>query len=185
MVYDWDVERQALLTKLGYRSLGPIEDVRIYDLNQPYPPAVLPTGYRITSVAEYSDHAARIQLENSVWNLSLDENWFRGKSSAPSYSFEWDLLVVSPENQLAAYNLVWLYPHNHTAEHDPIGTHPNHRKRGLSRALILESFKRLRENGFRHTYIASETANTGVNQLYSSLQPIEMYQGHLWEKHLG
>jgi mycothiol synthase len=184
MVYDWDTERQTLLAERGYQNRGAIEDVRIYDLNQTYPPVTLPPGYRITSVAEYTDYAERIELENRVWNVSLDENWFRGKSSSPSYSVEWDLLAVSPEEKLAAFNLVWRYPQNRTAEIDPVGTHPDHRKRGLSRALILESFKRLRESGFRYTYIASETADPIVSHLYASLQPVETYQGLQWTTQL-
>jgi ribosomal protein S18 acetylase RimI-like enzyme len=185
MVYDWDTERQTLLTKRGYQNFGPIEDVRIYDLKQTYPPVTLPPGYRITSMAEYADYAERIELENRVWNVSLDEKWFQGKSSAPSYSFEWDLLAVSPEGKLAAFNLVWRYPQNRTAELDPVGTHPDHRKRGLSRALILESFRLLRESGFCYTYIASETTNPVVSHLYSSLQPVETYQGFHWTKQLA
>jgi mycothiol synthase len=185
MVYDWNTERQTLLAKRGYQNLGPIEDVRIYDLNHTYPPANLPPGYQFASLAEYTDYSEYIELTNRVWGVSLDENWFRGKSSSPSYSFEWDLLAVSPENKLAAYNLVWLYPQNRTAELDPIGTHPDHRKRGLSRALILESFKRLRENGFCYTYIASETADPVVSHLYASLQPVETYQGYHWKKQLN
>jgi ribosomal protein S18 acetylase RimI-like enzyme len=184
MVYDWDVERQNLLAERGYQNLGPIEDVRIYDLNQTYPPVLLPPGYQFASLAEYTDYSEYIELTNRVWGVSLDEAWFRGKSSAPSYSFDWDLLAMSPEGRQAAYSLVWLYPQNHTAEIDPLGTHPDHRKRGLSRALILESFKRLRENGFCYTYIASETADPVVSHLYASLQPVEMYQGFHWAKKL-
>lgn len=185
MVYDWDFERQKLLSERGYQNLGAIEDVRIYDLARPYPPILLPPGYRFSSMAEYGNHAERVDLENCVWNASLDEAWFRGKSSAPSYSFDWDLLAVSPEGKLAAYSLVWLYPQNQTAEIDPVGTHPDHRQRGLSRALVLESFRRMVENGIRHAYIASETGDPVVSHLYSSLQPVEMYQGMHWRKNLS
>ena len=182
MVYDWDTERQKLLSERGYQNLGAIEDVRIYDLARTYPPILLPPGYRFSSMAEYGNHAERVDLENCVWNASLDEAWFRGKSSAPSYSFDWDLLAVSPEGKLAAYSLVWLYPQNQTAEIDPVGTHPDHRQRGLSRALVLESFRRMVEDGIRHAYIASETRDPVVSHLYSSLQPVEMYQGYHWRK---
>jgi GNAT superfamily N-acetyltransferase len=182
MVYNWDIERQMLLAERGYQNLGAIEDVRLYALARTYPPAVLPPGYQFASLAEYTDYSEYIELTNRVWGVSLDEAWFRGKSSAPSYSFDWDLLVMSPKGRQAAYSLVWLYPQNHTAEIDPLGTHPDHRQRGLSRALILESFKRLRENGFCYTYIASETADPVVSHLYSSLQPVETFQGFHWTK---
>lgn len=180
MVYDWDEERQALLTDRGYRNEGEIEDVRIYNLTQNYPQAALPPGYRITTLAEYGNYAELIDLVNHVWGVSLDEAWFCGKSSAPGYSLAHKLLVVSPEGQLAAYSLFWLYPANKTAEIDPIGTHPNHRKRGLARALVLESFKRMRENGMEYAYIASETDDPVVLHLYVSLQPVEGYQGCKW-----
>jgi ribosomal protein S18 acetylase RimI-like enzyme len=182
MVYDWDLERQKLLAERGYQNLGAIEDVRIYDLTRAYPSVALPPGFRMTSLAEYSDYTERIELENRVWGVSLDEAWFRGKSSSPSYSFDWDLLIVSPEGRQAAYSLVWLYPANQTAEIDPVGTHPDYRQRGLSRALILESFKRMRANGIRYAYIASETQDPIVSHLYASLQPVETYQGFHWIK---
>ncbi len=185
MVYDWDLERQKLLAERGYQNLGAIEDVRIYDLTRTYLPALLPPGYRFSSVAEFGNHAQRVELENRVWNVTLNENWFRGKSSAPSYSFDWDLLAVSPEGKLAAFNLVWLYPQNQTAEIDPLGTHPEHRQRGLSRALVLESFQRMHVQGIRYAYIASESKDPVVSHLYSSLGPVETYQGFQWTKPLA
>jgi ribosomal protein S18 acetylase RimI-like enzyme len=108
----------------------------------------------------------------------------RGKSSAPGYSFDWDLIAVSPEGKQVAQSLVWLYPGNQTAEIDPVGTHPDYRKRGLARALVLESFKRMGNCGIRHAYIASETQDPIVSHLYASLKPIETYQGYQWVKHL-
>ncbi len=184
MVYDWDTWRQSLLAKRGYQNLGPIEDVRIYDLSRTYPLITLPAGYQVTSMAEYSDYTEYIELTNCVWGVSLNEAWFRGKSSAPSYSFDWDLLALSPEGRQVAYSLVWLYPQNHTAEIDPLGTHPDYRKRGLSRAMVLESFRRMHNSGFRHAYIASETQDPVVSHLYASLQPVETYQGFHWTKQL-
>jgi mycothiol synthase len=185
MVYDWDIERQKLLAQRGYENHGAIEDVRIFDLTRIYPEVNLPPGFRITSLAEYGDPEARIDLENSVWGVSLDEAWFRGKSSAPSYSSSWDLIAVSPDGKLAAESLVWLYPRNQMAEIDPLGTHPEYRKQGLARAMVLESFKRMRSSGIHYAYIASEAKNLIVSHLYASLQPIETYQGFHWSKQLS
>jgi mycothiol synthase len=182
MVYDWDIERQQLLTQRGYQNRGAIEDVRIYDLDREFAAVNLPPGFWITSLAEYGHFPERIDLENRVWGASLDEAWFRGKSSAPSYSFEGDLVVISPDERMVAQSLVWLYPKIRSAEIDPVGTHPEFRKRGLSKALVLESFKRMRESGVRYAYIASETQDQVVSHLYSSLQPIETYQGYQWAK---
>jgi mycothiol synthase len=182
MVYDWDSERQDMLTQRGYENLGAIEDVRIYDLNRKYPKPSLPPSFQVRSMAEYGDSKARIDLENSVWGATLDEAWFKGKSSAPSYSPHLDLVAISPDGKLAAASLVWLYPENKTAEIDPLGTHPDYRRRGLARALVLESFKRMRSHEMQYAYIASFAKDPIVSHLYSSLQPIEAYQGFHWVK---
>jgi ribosomal protein S18 acetylase RimI-like enzyme len=184
MVYEWDIERQKLLASRGYENHGAMEDVRIYDLTRIYPEVDLPPGFRITSLAEYGDARARVDLENSVFGATLDENWYRGKSSAPSYSPNWDLIAISPDGKLAAESLVWLYPKNQAAEIDPLGTHPDFRKQGLARAIVLESFKRMCASGIRYAYIASEAQNSIVSHLYATLQPVETYQGFHWNKQL-
>ena len=133
-------------------------------------------------MAELGNAKARIDLENSVWGAALDDAWFRGKSSAPSYSSDWDLVAISPDGKSVAASLVWLYPENQAAEIDPLGTHPEYRKRGLARALVLESFKRMHAHGIDYAYIASFAKDPIVSQFYSSLQPIEAYQGFHWAK---
>jgi mycothiol synthase len=170
------------LTQRGYQNRGAIEDVRIYDLDHTYPQAVLPPGFRITSLADFEHHPERIELENRIWGAHLDEAWFRGKSSAPSYSPEWDLIAISPEGRMVAQSLVWLYPRNQMAEIDPVGTHPDFRRRGLSRALVLESFRRMHADGIHTAYIASEAQDPVVSHLYGSLQPAETYQGYHWAR---
>ncbi len=185
LVYDWDKKRQTLLAQRGYENRGAIEDVRIYDLSMTYPEVQLPVNFQITSLADFGNFQARIDLENSIWGASLDETWFRGKSSAPSYSSDWDLLAISPQGKLAAQSLVWLYPNNQTAEIDPLGTHPDFRKLGLAKILVLESFKRMHDHGIHYAYIASETQDPIVNHLYSSLQPVEIYQGFHWAKQIS
>ena len=106
MVYDHDTERQVLLMQRGYQNRGAIEYVRIYDLAQPNPEAILQPGFRIVPLAKHCNTAERIALENSIWNAKLDEAWFRGKSSAPSYSLDWDLVGVSPQGRQVAACLV-------------------------------------------------------------------------------
>ncbi len=182
MVYDWDIERQQMLARRGYQNLSAIEDLRIYDLRRTIPQPALPEGFRFSTVAECGDIAGRIELENRVWGVSLNQAWFRGKSSSPSYSLDWDLLVVSPEGRQAAFNLVWLYPENKTAEIDPLGTDPDFRQRGLAKALLLESFRRMQAQGICYAYIGSEAADDVVSRLYASLGPVESYQRYHWRK---
>jgi len=180
--YDHDTQRQRLLAQRGYEDLGVGEHVRIYDLTRTVPEAFLPPGFRFATLAELGDYAGRISLENSTWGANLDEAWFRGKRSAPHYALDWDLVVVSPGGQQVAASLVWIDPRNESAEIDPLGTHPDHRRRGLARAILTESLRRMQTSGLRYAYIASAAANHAANHLYASFQPVEAYDGHSWVK---
>ncbi len=182
--FDHDAERRGLLAQRGYENAGVMEEVRLYDLARGRPEPVLPPGFRIATLAETGDVAGRIALENAIWGISLDEAWFRGKSSAPHYSFEWDLVVLSPEGQQVAACLVWIDPRNRMAEIDPFGTHPGFRRRGLGQALLAEGFRRMQAAGMQTAYIASAHDNHAVNRLYDSLQPSQTYLGSRWVKRL-
>jgi ribosomal protein S18 acetylase RimI-like enzyme len=94
------------------------------------------------------------------------------------------LVVVSPEGKLAAAILVWCYPENGAAEIDPLGTAPDFRRKGLARAMVLESFRRMRAAGLHTAYIASDAQNVIVNSLYASLSPSETYRAFVWTKTL-
>jgi ribosomal protein S18 acetylase RimI-like enzyme len=182
MAYNWDTRRQVALLQNGYQPVRVVEEVRIYDLNESYPEPSLTDGFRLSSVADEGDPQARVDLENAIWEAHLDEAWYRGKSSSPHYYPNLDLLVMSPEGRSAAASLVWPYPETSAAEIDPLGTHPDFRRLGLARAIVLHSFRKMQALGLRLVYIASDVENQAANTLYDSLNPIEIYEGILWSK---
>ncbi|HNS50931.1 MAG TPA: GNAT family N-acetyltransferase [Anaerolineae bacterium] len=185
MAYDHDVERQSLLRLRGYEDRGTVEIARVYDLAHASPEHELPSGFRFTTLAEDGRCAERISLENALWGTSLDEAWFRGKSSAPHYSFDWDLLILSPEGRQAACCLVWLDHVTKIGEVDPIGTHPDYRRMGLARALVGESLRRMSAAGVRVCFIACDADDPVANHLYGSLGPAETYRGNCWVRRLA
>ena len=92
-----DIERQKLLTQRGYENWGAIEDVRIQrSLTDHIPWLVYLQGSRLLHCQNMA-----ISKHGLIWKIvygakSLYEAWFKGKSSAPSYSSKWDLIPISP-----------------------------------------------------------------------------------------
>jgi ribosomal protein S18 acetylase RimI-like enzyme len=184
--YQYDAERKDLLVRRGYEDIGAAANVHVYDVSRLYPGIDLLPGFRIESLAENGDYDGRIATERATFNSDyLDRNWFDGKSSASSYSFDWDLCVVSPEDQHVAFALVWIDDHNKIAQIDPVGTHPDYRRQGFAKALLSACFRRLHAAGIRRVYIESAPEPNVSNRLYDSLQPAKRYQANRWVKRLS
>jgi len=181
--YTDDGERSDLLRSLGYRDQGNSGNKYEYDTSQPAPEPALPPGYYIRPLGRGGKHDRLIELENKVFGQSdLGDAWFYGKASAPSYSHDWHLIVVSPDGEYVAFALVWVDARNRIAEIDPVGTHPDHRRKGLAGALLNECFRRLQACGVRRAYIDTGPDPFPANRLYESLGPAAKYQEHQWVK---
>lgn len=184
LAYEQDIEQHHLLAQRGYLDEGYVSWLRVYDITREIPAAALPSGFRFATLAETGAREERIELERAVWKRpDLDETWFKGKSSSPVYSFDWDILAVSSQRELAAFVVVWVDWQNHSAEIDPMGTHPDYRHQGIARALVIEAFQRLNTAGISRLTIESESdPDHPANRLYASLDPIGTHRSHRWVK---
>ena len=60
---------------------------------------------------------------------------------------------------------------------EPVGTVPDYRRRGLSRALLSHVFSKYHKQGFRRASIRTGSDyNSPANYLYRSLQPMNTYK---------
>jgi GNAT superfamily N-acetyltransferase len=63
--------------------------------------------------------------------------------TVPHYRLEDDLVVETSDGSLAAFALCWFDQDGRVGELEPVGTHPDHQRRGLSRAIVTEAVRRL------------------------------------------
>ncbi len=67
---------------------------------------------------------------------------------------------------------------------EPVCTHPDHTRRGLATALILDGLGRLRDLGAVTASV--DTGDMGpANALYRSIGFTESYRGRTWRRDLG
>jgi GNAT superfamily N-acetyltransferase len=74
---------------------------------------------------------------------------------------------VAPDGELAAFCTVWLDDVTQTAVFEPVGTHPNHQKRGLGKAVMSEGLRRALRLGATLATVSSYS--TGAHALYQSM----------------
>ncbi|WP_372662177.1 GNAT family N-acetyltransferase [Amycolatopsis kentuckyensis] len=115
---------------------------------------VLPKGFRFRTAAE-AGPAAAVRAHVAAWTpTSYDEQAYDGVRRAPAYRGDLHVLVEAPDGTMAASAILWLDEPNKTAEFEPVGTHPGHRRLGLGRAMLLHGLRRARDAGATHATVA-------------------------------
>ncbi|WP_329566420.1 GNAT family N-acetyltransferase [Streptomyces sp. NBC_01361] len=120
------------------------------DVEQP----VLPEGFRFRTADEAGPRAA-VQAHLDAWapTAYTHESYERVRQTAP-YRGDLHVLVEAPDGTMAASTIMWLDEENRTAEFEPVGTHPDYRRMGLARAMLLHGMQLARAAGATHMTVA-------------------------------
>jgi ribosomal protein S18 acetylase RimI-like enzyme len=164
-----DAERLEVLRRRGY-DIDPDGRTFVYhtlDLSDVAEPHV-PTGYRLRTV-EPDDVERRVAIHRVVWEPSrVTEESYANVMAAWPYRADLDCVVEATDGSFAAYCLAWLDPDNGVGELEPVGTHPDHRRRRLASAVCRFAQRRLREEGAERAIVYS-LAGSDATALYESI----------------
>jgi mycothiol synthase len=143
---------------------------------------LLPDGYLLRHVETEEDTRRYIHAVKTVFGF--EENIEVGKfvHSGPSAERALDLLIYSELGELAAFCNIWVDRQNSIAEFEPVGTLPEHQKRGLGVALLAEGCNRLQKMGIRTATVDSWSESSGANKLYEKAGFMSKRIYHTWEK---
>lgn len=117
---------------------------------------------RLRSVASYA------AFESSrAFDEYIARTWKFMQS--PVYVPEHEILLDAPDGQVAAFCCIWTDELNKVGNFEPVGTHPNFQRRGLGRALLLDSLRRLKLAGMETATVCTGSANAPAIALYESV----------------
>lgn len=166
--------RTELLTACGFEPAGEgfVHLERPLDDDGLHPD--LPDGFTIrTSRGNEDDARLRSVASHGAFasTRSFDDYWPRTWRfmQSPVYVPENELFVMSPEGRVASSCIVWIDHVTRVGHFEPVGTHPDFRRRGLGRALLLEAMRRLRSAGLGTADVCTETDNDAALGLYESV----------------
>jgi GNAT superfamily N-acetyltransferase len=139
----------------------------LHDLEQP----VLPDGFRFRT-ADETGPAAAVQAHVDAWAPSTyTAEGYEGVRRTPAYRGDLHVLVEAPDGTMAASTIMWLDEANKTAQFEPVGTHPDYRRLGLGRAMLLHGMRLAQRAGAHHMTVACLGAPgyPGARGLYYSV----------------
>jgi ribosomal protein S18 acetylase RimI-like enzyme len=107
----------------------------------------LPDGYTLRTV-EPGDWPSRVEAHRTAFHPSrFREDVYEFVRATPDYRADLDCVAIAPDGLVAAFALAWLDDLNMVGELEPVGTHEDHRRLGLGRAVNLFALRRLRDEG--------------------------------------
>jgi len=179
-------QRQELLQELGYENLGNYGHNRIRPVDLDVPDYHLPDGYSIKHVDVAEEFEKYHEVIGSVFSHCgehMTEKAAKHYSEASFYHDGMDLVVVAPDGKFAAFTTIRMDPLSGITEFEPVGTHPDYRKLGLAKSIILEGLKRLEKHAPSFVCIPEAADNESAARLYDNLG-FSREDLHVWRKFL-
>ena len=181
-VNEHDFLFKNILSRRGYtRSKFKAEHMRSRVLSQPVPfdPAqgkpdsVPPAGYTVRALGDEGELPARSWLSWKAFHPDEPDekyegwDWYKNVQRVPLYRRDLDIVAVAADGELAAFCTVWFDDVTRTAVFEPVGTHPDHQKRGLGKAVMREGLRRAQRLGANLATVSSYSE--GAHALYDSM----------------
>ncbi|MEQ0558954.1 GNAT family N-acetyltransferase [Amycolatopsis sp. NEAU-NG30] len=134
----------------GTGSWSQLNERDLTDVEEP----LLPAGFRFRTAAEAGPEAA-VAAHVAAWApVAYDARSYEGVRQTRAYRGDLHILVEAPDGTMASSAILWFDEVNRSVEFEPVGTHPDHRRRGLARATLLHGMHRAREAGATHATVA-------------------------------
>lgn len=153
-------DSRSRLVAHGYRfdekdgsETGHWHQYNVRDLAEIEDPAP-PPGFRFRTAGEVGP-AAAVRAHQDAWYPStFTESAFDDVRQTWPYREDLHILLEAPDGTLVASAIMWLDERNRTAEFEPVGTHRDHRRQGLGRALLLHGMQKARAAGATRMTVA-------------------------------
>lgn len=138
-------------------------------LDAPIPAPKLPAGFTARPLAGVGEVEAATRLLCEAFNIdTVTIAWRRRILEQPTYRPELDLVIAAPDRRLAAFCLLWLHPHGHLGQIEPMATHPDFQRLGLGSAAIRIGLARVAALGARRAVVGTSGSNVRSQGMYQA-----------------
>ncbi|WP_225804727.1 GNAT family N-acetyltransferase [Streptomyces sp. NK15101] len=167
-LFETDTTRARLLNGLGFTRFRVWDDVNTRDLTG-LPAVEVPDGFTVRA-ATLDDAEALAEARNASFGSGWTGVAYRdGMMTRPGYDPAREIVAEAPDGRIGAYAVHWTDERNGLGHFEPVGTHEAFRRRGLARAVMAESMRRMAELGLRRVTVNHDAENAPAARLYGSL----------------
>lgn len=169
--HDTDSGRIANLLALGFEpSAEDVPDALTRrSLLEPITVPALPDGFSIQSNLDRSHAEALGSVHAAAFNSKWQGDEYAAVMYAPGFQRETELVVVAPDGRYANFLVYWVDPVSKSGLFEPVGCHPDFRRRGLTTILMLEAMRRMQVAGLTTAFVRHEMQNEAATKLYASV----------------
>ena len=129
----------------------------------------LPAGYTLRHVRGADEIDARVAVHRAAFGTRrMTAEKYARVMAMDHYAPEHDLVVEAPDGSLVAFANVWWDPDGGVGELEPVGTHPDHQRRGLGLAVCRRALQLLRDLGARDALVFADATDPASNRLYDA-----------------
>ena len=186
-----NIPQQVALESRGFVSTQKPRLRMLRDLNKPISVPPLPAGFTLRHLAAESDIDRYVAMGNSAFPGAFKRENHQELMQVPEFLAELDLVIEAPDGRFVALCQCYFDPcesgrgNKWEGWTDPVGSHPDFRRRGLARAVVAEGMRRLKKHGVARATLIPSESNTGARRLYESLGYQMVYRIYTYEKKLS
>jgi mycothiol synthase len=156
------------------------EHVWCRSLNDPVPQSDVAEGYEIRPLGGLEELPARSWASWRAFHPNEPDkcyegwDWYLNIQRMPLYRRDLDIVAVASGGEIAAFTTLWFDDVTRTGYFEPVGTAPEHQRRGLGKAVMLDGMRRMKRMGGTLATVGgyTEAANGLYNRVMSRKRPI-------------
>jgi ribosomal protein S18 acetylase RimI-like enzyme len=143
----------------------------------------VPPGYLLANVDTPQRTTGRVEAHRAAFAPSeVSSKMYQRVRRTWPYRQELDKIAETDSGEVVAFCTAWIDEENATGLLEPVGTHPNHQRRGLASAVCRAALISLRDAGARTAQVNFTTPQ--ARALYESLGFTLVYDEYTYSKTL-
>lgn len=171
-ISEGDEVTKSVLHRLGFRQTDSFFLVMERSLEQFSPvPAQVP-GFRLRNLSGEAEVNQRAAVSYATFGSQMPFDQYRQRylnfMRSPVYHADLDLVAEGPQGELAAFCIAWLDDENRLGHFEPVGVHPDRRRKGLGKAMLEFGMRRMQAGNMSTAMVCAEGENQPAVRLYAS-----------------